>query len=237
MKRRWKGGLRYAALVALALCVVLLGALFPGYYVRYRDTLYLGRLRQDEGEQSSYNYQGALRNRADTLEKWLSASTKIAVDLQDVDDDGLSYLDELERNLLCGYPSAPLSGQRAVLEHLSYPSAVNILRFEGGNTRFYVDERSGKVLRFQGPLPAWLRDSAQDSAALIEVLPNLANSYAQYLGLGTSTDTLGYSQAYGLYQNELLQMRFTTDQKLVISILVAPELDMVYIKLESEDGT
>lgn len=124
-----------------------------------------------------------------------------------------------------------------MLEHLSYPSAVNILRFEGGNTRFYVDERSGKVLRFQGPLPAWLCDSAQDSAALIEVLPNLANSYAQYLGLGTSTDTLGYSQAYGLYQNELLQMRFVTDQKLVISILVAPELDMVYIKLESEDGT
>ena len=97
MKRRWKGGLRYAALVALALCVVLLGALFPGYYVRYRDTLYLGQLRQDEGEQSSYNYQGALRNRADTLEKWLSASTEIAVDLQDVDDDGLGYLDELER--------------------------------------------------------------------------------------------------------------------------------------------
>lgn len=127
MKRRWKGGLRYAALVALALCVVLLGALFPGYYVRYRDTLYLGQLRQDEGEQSSYNYQGALRNRADTLEKWLSASTEIAVDLQDVDDDGLSYLDELERNLLCGYPSAPLSGQRAGAGAPKLSSAVNIL--------------------------------------------------------------------------------------------------------------
>ncbi len=151
----------------------------------------------------------------------------------------------MERDLLCSAPDGETTAERVSLQHLNYPSGLELLRFEGDGCCVYIDEKTGKALRIQARLPQWLRGGLNEeyggvSPDLVELLPNLANAYARHLGLNAESDLLSLVSPFGndpmsMYNSTLA--RFSMDQRLQASILVSRPLDMVLITLESGDGT
>ncbi len=91
MRAKWIAGLKYGLLACVTVLVLLLGAAAPGLYVAYRDEGYFGVLEADDSEQSSYSYQGSLRNKADTLTKWLSAAPDVTAAVSPLEADAAAY--------------------------------------------------------------------------------------------------------------------------------------------------